>query len=57
MKALQGRNDIKKAIAKEYEAVLRYTAPESSVSSFEYHARRIHQLAFRAFLNQNVYDF
>lgn len=57
MKALQGRNDIRKAIAHEYEALMRYTAPESSVSSFEHHARRVHQLAFRAFLNQKVYDF
>jgi hypothetical protein len=57
MKALIGRKDIHKAIIREYEFLKQNTSPESSLVSFEHHMRNVHCLAFKCFLNQDIYDF
>jgi len=57
MKALIGREDLHNRIMKEYEYLRNLTSPEASTLSWEHHCRNIHLLAFKVFLNQDVYDF
>ena len=57
MKALIGREDLHNRIMKEYEYLRNLTSPEASTLSWEHHCRNKHLLAFKVFLNQDVYDF